>query len=90
MTRQLPSLTGPQWIQGASPCLSPCGYRGHLVFPSPSPGSPSPCPKHYTLAFGYYAASDLLPTRWHFCVLFRGKVVSEFPSSRTYDVSRSP
>src|SRR5712692_2874553 len=48
------------------------------------------CPAHYTLAFGYYAASVPLPTRWHFRVLVSGKVVEEFPSSRAYDVSRSP
>ena len=42
------------------------------------------------MAFGYYAASVILPTRWHFRVLLRGTVVSEFPSSRTDDVSRSP
>ena len=61
-----------------------------LSFFAPPPGSPSPCPGHYILAFGYYAASALLPTRWHFRVLLRGIVVSEFLSSRTYDVSRSP
>ena len=79
MTRQLPSLTGPQWHQGQSPRLCPCGYRGHLVFPSPSPGSPLPCPGHYPLALGYDAASALLPTHWHCRVLLRGTVVSEFP-----------
>lgn len=27
---------------------------------------PSPCPGHYSQAFGYYAASVLPPVRWHF------------------------
>ena len=30
------------------------------------PGGPSPCPGHYSPAFGYYAASALRPTGWHF------------------------
>jgi hypothetical protein len=30
------------------------------------PGGPSPCPRHYSVAFGYYAASVLPPARWHF------------------------
>src|SRR5215469_4123640 len=29
------------------------------------PGGPSPCLPHYRAAFGYYAASDILPARWH-------------------------
>ena len=32
------------------------------------PGGPSPCPGHYSQAFGYYAASALRPARWHFRV----------------------
>ena len=31
-----------------------------------SPGRPSPCLRHYTQAFGYYAASALLTASWHF------------------------
>ena len=30
------------------------------------PGSPSSCPRHYSTAFDYYAASALYPARWHF------------------------
>ena len=46
----------------------------HLTFPMYSPpypyrlafpGGPSPCLGHYSLAFGYYAASALYSARWH-------------------------
>ena len=90
MTRPFPFLRSHSGIKGKALVYAPCGYRGSVVLPSPPPGSPSPCPGHYLLAFGYDAASALLPTRWHFHVLFRGKVREEFPSSRTDDVSRSP
>ena len=33
MTRQLPSLTGPQWLQGQSPRLSPLWLQGPSRFP---------------------------------------------------------
>jgi len=37
-----------------------------LAFGSASPGGPSPCPGHYSQAFGYYAASVLPSARWQF------------------------
>jgi hypothetical protein len=52
-----------------------------------SPGGPSPCRPHYRVSFGYYAASALLATRWHFRVCWPGwhpgadTVVQEFSSS---------
>jgi hypothetical protein len=36
-----------------------------------TPGGPSPCPRHYNKAFGYYAASALPSAPWHFRVLPR-------------------
>ena len=90
LTRPFPFLTAPQWHQGQRPRLCPLWLQGQFRRSFSPPGSPSPCPEHDILAFGSYAASALLPTRWHFHVLFRGKVGEEFPSSRTYDVSRSP
>ena len=84
------SLRSHSGIKDKALVYAPCGYRDRLVFPSSPPGGPSPCPGHYSLALGYYAACAILPTRWHVRVLLRGKVVSDFPSSVTYDVSRSP
>jgi len=39
------------------------------------PGGPSPCPRHYSAAFGYDAASALPPVRWHARVPSRGEAV---------------
>jgi len=36
-----------------------------LRFSRTSPGGPSPCPHHYSAAFGYYAASVLPSAHWH-------------------------
>src|SRR2546428_13549369 len=47
-----------------------------------SPSRPSPCPRHYSMAFGYYAASALCPACWHSRTPLPGKVVSEFPHSQ--------
>src|SRR5258708_24126322 len=35
------------------------------VTPLLFPGGPSPCTPHYRASFGYYAASAILPARWH-------------------------
>jgi len=51
------------------------------------PDGPSPCPVHYRPALGYYAASDILPARWHFRVCCAGwspgtdTAVEDFPHS---------
>jgi hypothetical protein len=90
VTRPYPFLTEPQWHQGHSPRLCPLWLQGQFRRSFSPPGSPSPCPEHDILAFGSYAASALLPTRWPCHVLWRGNVGEECPSSRTDDVSRSP
>ena len=89
MTRPYPFLTEPQWHQGHSPRLCPLWLPGQFRRSFSPPGSPSPCPEHDILALGSYAASALLPTRWHFHVLWRGNVGEDFPGSRT-SVSRIP
>jgi len=43
----------------------PCYIRLH-PFGSAYPGGPSPCPGHYSQAFGYYAAAVLPSARWQF------------------------
>jgi hypothetical protein len=63
-----------------------------LSFPSTSPGGPSPCPRYYRVAFGYYAASALRPARWHFRVLLKQVKQcrsSPIPSEDTSRVTRS-
>src|SRR5262245_65199873 len=50
----------PPW---AVICFPP--FIRWLPFAQASPGSPSPCPCHYSKAFGYYAASALPSARWH-------------------------
>ena len=50
-----------------------------------TPGRPSPCPRHYNEAFGYYTASVLPPAHWHFRVLpcrRRGVGVPQFQRQR--------
>ncbi len=36
-----------------------------LRFSRTYPDGPSPCPRHYSAAFGYDAASALCPACWH-------------------------
>src|SRR5713101_5940786 len=45
-------------------CLPLC--LRSLSFPLASPDGPSPCPRHYGVAFGYYAVSALQPIRLAF------------------------
>jgi len=51
------------------------------------PGGPSPWTPHYRASFGYYAASAILPARWHFRVCCAGwspgtdTAVEDFPHS---------
>ena len=61
MTRPFPFLTEPQWHQGHSPRLCPLWLQGQCRRSFSPPGSPSPCPDHYILALGYYAASASFP-----------------------------
>ena len=59
------------------------------VTPRLSPGGPSPCLSHYRTAFGYYAASDIRPARWHFRApgthVPAGKAAEDFPHSAGTD-----
>jgi len=50
------------------PCLEVTAGIPFTIRPVTSlllPGGPSPCLSDYRTAFGYYAASDVLPARWH-------------------------